>query len=318
MPYIDPQVLPVIENMKNFRQQRGNLSDISPEMMRLNFNKDTKKWNEILPEIDKVTDFSLSLNDQKVPVRLYDPDSRQKLLPTMIFIHGGGWIVGNLDTNERCLRLLSIRSGMRILSIDYPLAPENPFPAGLNCIVEICKLINKSGKKWGLDTNKLTIAGDSAGGNLALSAAVDLRNSDNNFLRNITLIYPALSPDSSRSSYQQFGQGDYGMGIEAMEFFWEQYLQDENLKNDPRAVPLLADIKELPAMTLITPGLDPLQDDSFDLIKKLNYGSIKYQHFHYPGVVHGFVSMCHTIDEGDKAISDLAANLRNLFNADME
>ena len=96
------------------------------------------------------------------------------------------------------------------------------------------------------------------------------------------------------------------MGIEAMEFFWEQYLQDENLKNDPRAVPLLADIKELPAMTLITPGLDPLQDDSFDLIKKLNYGSIKYQHFHYPGVVHGFVSMCHTIDDGDKAISDLA------------
>lgn len=318
MPYIDPQVIPVIENMKKFRQQRGMIADISPEIMRLNFNNDTKKWNEILPLIDNISDFSISANNQEIPVRLYDPDRTKKLLPTMIFIHGGGWIVGDLDTNERFLRLLCLRSGMRVLSIDYPLAPEEPFPAGLDCIVEICKIINKTGSRWGLDTNKLSIGGDSAGGNLALSAAIDLRDSGKDFMKNITLIYPALSPDSSRSSYQQFGQGDYGMGIDAMEFFWGLYLQNENLKSNPRAVPLLADVKGLPIVTLVTAGLDPLQDDSFDLIKKLNYSSVKYQHFHYPGVVHGFVSMCHTIDEGDKAITDISTNLRNIFNTDRE
>jgi len=311
MTYIDPQVVPIIENMKNFRQERGSIVDVSPIQMRENFNNDTKKWNAKLPDIANVADSSIDLGSHKIPVRLYDPSPEIKQLPVMLFTHGGGWIVGDLDTNERFLRQLSIQAGIRILSIDYPLAPENPFPIALDCIVEIIKTIYDKCDDWGFDKDKFCLGGDSAGANLALSAALDLKDTNIHILKQITLIYGAFSPISDKPSFKKFGQGDYGMGAEAMEYFWGLYLQNPELKNNPRAVPLLAKVKGLPPINIITGGLDPLQDDSFELIEKLRNNDVKYSHFHYPGMVHGFISLCIMIDEGERAIKEMAEVLKN-------
>jgi acetyl esterase len=314
MPYIDPQVVPIIANMKQFRQQRGPIHKIPVATIRTNFNQDIAAWNEQLPQIAKVSDFKINTKFGEIPVRLYDPDTNSKKLATLLFIHGGGWIVGNLDTNERFLRLLSKRSGLRILSIDYPLAPENPFPIALDCIVEITKTVYENGSKWGIDSNNLCIGGDSAGANLALTTALELKSSNENMIKYISLIYGAFSPVADKPSFKKFGQGEYGMGIEAMEHFWGLYLQQPENQQDPRAVPLLADVSGLPPVHIMSAGLDALQDDSFLLAEKLRLADVKYYHSHYPGMVHGFVSLCGLINEGDRAISDLSANLYSFFN----
>ncbi len=313
MPYIDPQIIPIIQNMQSFRQERGAINTIPAVQMRTNFNKDVEAWNTQLPSIKKVTDFTFATAFGEIPVRLYDPEPDAKHLPTMLFIHGGGWIVGNLETNENFLRRLALRSGLRILSIDYPLAPENPFPAALDCIVEVIRLAFLNGEKFAIDSHKLCIGGDSAGANLALAAALDLRNSGENIVQHISLIYGAFSPDPDKPSFAEFGQGEYGMGQEAMEYFWSLYLSQPENAQDPRAVPLLADVAGLPPVHLITAGLDALQDDSNQLIEKLRQADVKYSHSHYPGMVHGFVSLCGLINEGDRAISDLAATLKNFI-----
>lgn len=312
-PYIDPQVLPIIENMKKMREQNGPISGISPIDMRSNFKNDVKLWNLNLPEISSTKDFEIETSSGAIPVRLYDPEPEKKLLPTMIFIHGGGWIVGDLDTNEKFLRLLSIRAGIRILSIDYPLAPENPFPVALDCNKEIALKVFQEGKGWGIDSKNLCIGGDSAGANLALSVAIDLRNENQNFLKQLTLIYGAFSPDASKPSFKKFGQGEYGMGDEAMDYFWGLYLGNEENKQDPRAAPLLAELKGLPITDLYIAGLDPLQDDSIFLAHKLQKACVKYSLNNYPGVIHGFVSLCGLIAEGDRAISDMAEKLKLVF-----
>ena len=315
MPYIDPQVVPIIENMKIMREQNGPISGVEPKVMRSNFAKDVKNWNTNLPVMAANRDFSIATSAGEIPVRLYDPAPDKELLPTMIFIHGGGWIVGDLDTNERFLRLLSLRAGIRILSIDYPLAPEYPFPIALNCNKEILLKVAQDGKRWGLDCDNLCIGGDSAGANLALSVALDLKNEGHHFLKQITLIYGAFSPDSTKPSFLEFGQGDYGMGDEAMDYFWRLYLGGDKNKSDPRAAPLLADVKGLPVTDLYIAGLDPLQDDSILLAEKLQQACVKYSLNSYPGMIHGFISLCGLINEGDKAISDMAAKLRLLFGS---
>jgi acetyl esterase len=317
-PYIDAQVLPIIENMKKMRQQNGPISDVAPEIMRVNFTNDVKVWNAILPDMPANKDFSITTSFGEIPVRLYDPEPELELLPTMIFIHGGGWIVGDLDTNERFLRLLSLRSGLRILSIDYPLAPENPFPVALNCNVEIIKQVRKEGKQWGIDSNNLCIGGDSAGANLALSVALDLKNEGEGFLKQLTLIYGAFSSASDKPSFKVFGQGDYGMGAEAMNYFWGLYVGDSKYKTDPRAAPLLADVSDLPQTDLYVAGLDPLQDDSVRLSEKLRSACVKYSLNNYPGMIHGFVSLCGMIEQGDIAITEMANKLVQIFKTNSQ
>ncbi len=317
-PYIDVQVIPIIENMKKMREQNGSISAVAPEIMRVNFANDVKAWNAILPDMQANRDFSITTSFGEIPVRLYDPEPDIKALATMIFIHGGGWIVGDLDTNERFLRLLSLRSGLRILSIDYPLAPEHPFPVALNCNVEIIKQIRAQGEQWGIDPNNLCLGGDSAGANLALSVALDLKNEGENFLKQLTLIYGAFSPSSDTPSFKIFGQGDYGMGAEAMDYFWGLYLRDSKHKTNSRAAPLLADVSGLPQTDLYVAGLDPLQDDSILLSKKLHKACVKYSLNNYPGMIHGFVSLCGMIEQGDQAITDMANKLTQIFKTNSQ
>ena len=106
-------------------------------------------------------------SDVDLTLDLARPKKARGRLPTLIFIHGGGWIVGDLETNERSMRLLAIQSGVRILSVDYPLAPENKFPAGLDACVAVTRWVRKNGRDWGIDPDRLAVGGDSAGGNLA-------------------------------------------------------------------------------------------------------------------------------------------------------
>ena len=309
--YVDPQVAPIIERMLVTLVERGPIGSVTPEVMRQRFNEDVRAWNQELPSLPLVEDRVCNTEAGPVAVRLYDPDGGDSALPCLVFIHGGGWIVGDLETNERTLRLLALESGVRILSVDYPLAPESKFPAGLDTCVAVTRWVHENGRQWGLDPEQMAVGGDSAGGNLALATALDLRDAGENFLRFALLVYPALSPEPHSESHRLFGGGDFGMGTIAMNYFWAQYLGDEALRNDPRAVPLLADMDNMPPMHLVTAGLDPLTDDSTELARKLEALDVPVVHRHYPGVIHGFFSMSLFLDAGDRSVREAAAALRD-------
>ena len=192
--YIDPQVAPVIERMLESLAERGPMGSVPPAVMRQRFNEDVKAWNQDMPTLPFIKDLECDTPCGQVPVRLYDPSGSDGLLPCLVFIHGGGWIVGDLDTNDRTLRVLALESGVRILSVDYPLAPEHPFPEGLDACLGVVRWVRENGAGWGLDPDRLAVGGDSAGGNLALATALDLRDAGENFLQFVLLIYAALSP----------------------------------------------------------------------------------------------------------------------------
>lgn len=313
--YIDPQITPILERMAAVMAERGPIGSVSPPEMRERFNEDVSGWNLELPDIHHTEDFHIEYEAGHIPVRIYDPVNRDNQLPCLIFIHGGGWIVGDLDTNERTLRLLALESGIRILSVDYPLAPENKFPAGLDACVAVTRWIHENASQWGIDPERLAIGGDSAGGNLALATALDLRNAGENWLKLGLMIYPALSPHADTDSHRIFGQGEFGLGTDAMHYFWDAYLADQAQKNDPRANPLLADMHTMPPMYIVTGGLDALTDDSRRLEQKLKESGIEVDHRHYPGMIHGFFSMALFLDVGQKAVTEAAATLRSTLTA---
>jgi len=288
--YIDPQVEPILERMLGVMAERGPVGSLPPPQMRERFNQD---------------------------VRLYDPVGRDTELPCLIFIHGGGWIVGDLDTNERTMRLLAIQAGIRVLSVDYPLAPENKFPAGLDACVAVTRWTHQHGRDWGIDPERLAIGGDSAGGNLALATVLDLRNANENWLKLGLMIYPALSPHAETDSHQSFGQGEFGLGTDAMNYFWGEYLAEESQRNDPRAVPLLADMHSMPAIYIVTGGLDALTDDSRVLEQMLHQAGSEVTHMHYPGMIHGFFSMALFLDVAQKAVNEASAALAATLNSPM-
>lgn len=311
--YIDPQVIPLLERMTASMAERGPIGSAAPAAMRQNFNADVAGWNLDLPDIHRVEDFAIETRSGVVPVRLYHPNEGREPLPCLVFIHGGGWVVGDLDTNERMLRCLALASGIRILSVDYPLAPENKFPTALDSCVDVMRWVHRHAEDWSIDPNRLAIGGDSAGGNIALAAALDLRNAGDRWLQLALLIYPALSPQTNSPSHQQFGQGDYGLGSAAMAFFWSQYLPDELALTDPRAVPLLAMMDDLPPVYLVTAGLDALTDDANSLQRKLEEAGAPVMHRHYPGVVHGFFSMGLFLDVGEQAVAEAAVALKEFL-----
>ena len=315
--YIDPQVEPILERMLGVMAERGPVGSVPPPQMRERFNQDVSGWNLDLPDIHHTEDFLVKTDAGDIPVRLYDPIERTVELPCLVFIHGGGWVVGDLDTNERTMRLLAIQSGIRILSLDYPLAPENKFPAGLDACVAVTRWLHENARDWGIDPDRLAIGGDSAGGNLALATALDLRNANQNWLKLGLMIYPALSPHADTDSHQSFGQGEFGLGTDAMHYFWGQYLQDESQKNDPRAVPLLADMQSMPAIYIVTGGLDALTDDSRALEQKLQQSGIEVTHRHYPGMIHGFFSMALFLEVGQEAVIEASAALADTLNSPM-
>jgi len=314
-PYIDPQVEPVLERMLASMAERGPIGSVPPAQMRQRFNEDVSGWNLDLPDSHKVEDFAINCecSSRIVPVRLYRPIDTDEPMPCLVFVHGGGWVVGDLETNERTMRCLALASGVSVLSVDYPLAPENKFPAGLNCCVAVMRWLREHGPDRGINPDRLAIGGDSAGGNLALATALDLRNAGEYWLQLALLVYPALSPNTDSPSHRLFGQGDYGLGTTAMEFFWGAYLPDKSAEDDPRAVPLLADMKGLPPVYIVTGGLDALTDDSNRLEQKLEAVATPVMHRHYPGMIHGFFSMALFLDVGQEAVAEAAAALREVM-----
>jgi acetyl esterase len=261
---------------------------------------------------------SVPLNDERdlglpgphgqVPCRLYLPDEAERP-PLLIYAHGGGFMQGSIPSWDAMLRELVRQSGVAALSVDYKLSPEHRFPKAFEEMVAVTRLAAREGAGLGIDPNRLAVGGDSAGGNLALAAALALRDEGVRALRFMLLIYGVYSADSDSPSWRRFGQGA-GLSQTQMRWIWETYLENPEQQRDWRAAPITGKLAGLPPAHLIVGGLDPLIDDSHRLAAALSDAGVPCALTVYAGINHGFIRYGRLIATARRALGDCAAALR--------
>ena len=245
-----------------------------------------------------------------IGLRVYTPlGAGADILPGLVFFHGGGFVLGDLDTHDDLCRCLANGSLCRVVSVDYRLAPENPFPAAVEDSFAATKYIAAHAAEFGIDAARLAVGGDSAGGNLAAVVAQLAKTEGAPKIVFQLLIYPVtqLAADAQTRSMRENAKG-YFLEKESMDWFTKLYCPDARHRADARLSPLLcADLAGLPPAYVVTAGFDPLRDEGKAYADKLDAAGVAVTYVNYPGMVHGFFSMRSLIPKAREAVAAAAA-----------
>ena len=266
--------------------------------------------------VDAIHDFEIPGGDgQPVRARSYTPrDARPGPLPMVMFMHGGGWVTGDIDSHDAVCRALANASGCKVVSIDYRLAPEHKFPAGLRDCHAALRWLAAHAADLGIDARRIAVAGDSAGGNLAAALALLVRDQGGPALSFQLLVYPVTHHSYDTPSYLEYHEG-YLLTREAMRWNWNHYLADEASGLDPLASPLLApDLRGLPPALVITAECDTLRDESEAYARRLADAGVPVQIQRYDGMLHAFFTMGHVFDDGRAAVALAGQALRRALS----
>jgi acetyl esterase len=240
-----------------------------------------------------------------VPARLY---AKSVHAPVFVYVHGGGWCFGSIETADRMCRRIADRSGCAVLSVGYRLAPEHVFPAGLEDIETVLGYVRKEGAALGVDPSRLAIGGDSAGGLLATVVARRQRDAATP-LDHQVLIYPMIDPMMASESYHE--AAGYGLDRASVKLAWDAFAPDVALRYTPDLAPLaVADLSGMPSTLLITAEYDVLRDEGADYADALLAAGVPVVHVRYAGVNHGFARKLAVFDAARACVDQIAADLR--------
>ena len=264
-------------------------------------------------DVALVRDDFLPGPDGNIPFRLYS-SQRKATPPVIIYFHGGGWVFGCLDSHDNICRSLADKTDCMVISVDYRLAPETPFPGALEDAYAALLWVWQHGAELNADTKKIIVAGDSAGGNLAAAVSLMARDKNGPAIAAQVLIYPVTNVQSmATESYQHFFQG-YFLTKSYMEHFRDMYIPDNgDRKNDYVSVLLAATLKNLPQAIVITAQFDPLRDEGEQFAKRLEQKGNTVSHIRYNGVIHGFLSMDRLFGDAENAVDRISAFLKPLL-----
>jgi acetyl esterase len=307
MPWIDPELVAAGQLLQSRDLVAPDRTQAPLSQVRAAVDRIGAFLGEGSVPLQRERDLVLPGPYGQVPCRLYLPDNAGKP-PLIVYAHGGGFMQGSLPSWDAMLRELVRQSGVAALSVDYRLSPEHKFPVAFDEMVAMVRLAAREGSEFGIDPQRLAIGGDSAGANLALAAALAMRDTAERALGFMLLIYGCFSTDTESPSWQRFGQGA-GLSQTQMRWIWETYLERPAQRDDWRAAPLLADLKGLPPAHLIVGSLDPLLDDSNRLAARLKDAGVPCELMIYQGINHGFIRYGRLIATARRAISDCAAAL---------
>lgn len=266
------------------------------------------------PEMGAVRDIKIG-EGGAIPARLYRPlgSAPNAALPALIYFHGGGWVIGDLDTHDVVCRQIANGSGAAVVSVDYRLAPEHKFPAAVEDAIAATAWIAAHGTTLGIDTARLAVGGDSAGGNLAAVVALDARDRDGPKLIQQTLIYPATESTMSHPSHERFAEGLL-LTRPTMKWFLGHYLRGAEDLADWRVSPLRAtSLADLPPALVLTAGYDPLCDEGEDYAARLAAAGVPVTRVRVEGMIHGFLTMGKLIPAANEAVAMIAAALKIAF-----
>ena len=248
-----------------------------------------------------------------IVVRIYTPKGGQAALPGLVYLHGGGWARGSLQTHDIVCRSLANGAGCVVVSVDYRMAPEHRFPAAFEDSLAATRWVAEHAAELGIDPRRLAVGGDSAGGNLAAAVALAARDAGGPSLVHQLLIYPVTDYNFDTRSYADNAEG-YMLTRAAMQHYWRLYLRDGSDGADFRASPLRArDFGNLPPALVITAEFDPLRDEGRAYADRLREAGTPVLYREYPGMVHGFVTSAGVLDAGKQAVREAAAALKDAF-----
>jgi acetyl esterase len=228
----------------------------------------------------------------------------------LVYFHGGGWVIGDLDTHDTLCRELCNQSGCAVISVDYRMGPEHRFPAAVDDCIAATRWVHDHAEALNLNAARLAVGGDSAGGNLAAVIAIDARDNSGPRIAFQLLIYPATDQHRDAASHRENGQG-YLLTVDTMDYFARHYMAEKAQYADWRASPLLhPNLADLPPALVITAGFDPLRDEGAEYAKRLTAAGSCASYLNFPRQIHGFVSMGRILDESHTAVALCASELR--------
>ncbi|MDE0884037.1 MAG: alpha/beta hydrolase [Myxococcota bacterium] len=253
----------------------------------------------------------------EIPVRIYAPAPAEEEpgLPVLLYFHGGGFVIGSIDTHDGTCRELARGAHCMVVSVDYRLAPEHPFPAAPEDCYAATVWVAQNAAEIGADPQRIAVGGDSAGGNLAAAVTLMCRDRQGPTLCHQLLVYPVTDYAFETDSYRENADG-YMLTLPIMEWFWNHYLADPAQGGDELASPLRAAVLAgLPPATVLTAEFDPLRDEGEAYARRLESAGIKTRLTRYDGVFHGFFGMGAAIDKANLAIDEACTQLRGTFTA---
>ncbi len=269
------------------------------------------------PPVAKIESRAIPGPAGDIPVRIYTPETSGAAapLPVLVYFHGGGWVIGNLDTHDGTCRALASGAGCIVVSVDYRLAPENKFPAAPEDCYAATQWVADNAASFGGDGSRLAVGGDSAGGNLSAVVSLMARDRGGPPLRFQLLIYPVTDAARDTVSYRENADG-YFLTAASMEWFWNHYLPTAYDGDNPLASPLRApSVAGVPPALVITAEFDPLRDEGEDYATRLEGAGVPVRLTRYDGMIHGFFGMGSVLDQARTAVAEASAALRKAFAA---
>jgi len=312
---LDPQARAVLERVA--RAQLPPYPRLGAAAARTLYRETRGKLAAAPPAVARADDLRATGPVGDVPVRAYRPlgAADAERLPALVYFHGGGWTIGDLDTHDVPCRELANLAHCAVVSVDYRLAPEHRFPAAFDDAVAATHWVHAHAAGLGIDASRLAVGGDSAGGNLAAAVAIALRDTWGPRLAMQTLIYPATDQAADTPSHAAFADG-YLLTREAIAWFRDNYLRGPEDAADWRASPLRApDLAGLPPAYVITAGFDPLLDEGRAYAERLRAAGVKVTYECFAGMIHGFITMGGAIAAAHHALYRAALGLKQAFAA---
>lgn len=312
----DPEIQELLDQMKQIGVP--NISSLSVEGAR-NFFDEFFLPDEEPEEVENVRELSIAEPEPGVSIdlRVYYPESLgEPPHPVLVYYHGGGWVIGNIETHDPICRAVANEVECVVVSVEYRLAPEHKFPAAVEDSYTATRWVSENADVLHVDPDRLAIGGDSAGGNLAAVVALMARDRGEPDIGYQVLVYPATSHGIEMDSYEENAEG-YFLETKDMHWFWNHYLRDDIDQENLYASPLKAnDLSGLPPATVITANFDPLRDEGERYAKRLKEAGVPVELRQFDGMIHGFFTMVVEPDlsTAREAISLVSGDLQTVFS----
>ncbi len=305
-----PQVKALLDGMAA-NTEAPRLIDLPPEGARGMYRAMAAQLDAQGLPIGKVEDRTIPGPAGDIPIRIYTPVAAgSDALPVLVFFHGGGWVIGDLETHDALCRTFANESGCKVVAVDYRLAPEHRFPAAAEDAFAAVQWVEANASEIGVDPNRIAVAGDSAGGNLAAVVAHLARDAKGPQIAFQMLLYPVTDTNVDTGSYQAFGTGHF-LERDGMIWFIDHYVGAGD-RADPRVAPLQApSLAGLPPAYVVTAGFDVLRDEGRAYAEALREAGVAVEYVNYEGMIHGFFNLQAVLDVGRDAVKTASRALKD-------
>ncbi len=307
---LDPQVQLMLALARMAKVKNSN--ELSLRSARRELDASSRVLTPDPPPHARVEDIEVNGAAGPLRARLYRPYGASPNAPCLVYFHGGGWVLGSLDSHDAPCRAFAEGAGCVVISVDYRLAPEHPFPAAVDDATAAFRAIATNAARYGIDPSRVAVGGDSAGGNLSAVVCLDTRDDAVRPCFQL-LIYPGTDMTMSLPSIESLGQGFF-LERETMDWFLGHYVPDRSMRTTPRASPLFAaSHAKLPPAFVVTAGFDPLRDEGQAYAKKLTGAGVACEERCYGSLFHGFLHTWGVIRAARPPLEDMISQLRRAF-----